>query len=79
MISKVVLNFSVLVSPPYISHDEQIPTSGIDACGVQAVSQLRILDHVMERIFKDHQSPSHGIVKRPCEVFDVIGGVGSGG
>jgi hypothetical protein len=55
------------------------PTSGIDAGGAQAISQLRILDHVMEKISQDDRSSSHGVVKRPCEVFDVIGGAGSGG
>jgi hypothetical protein len=53
--------------------------NGIDAGGAQAVSQLQILNHVMERISQDVQSSSEGAVKRPCEVFDVIGGVGSGG
>jgi hypothetical protein len=55
------------------------PMSGIDAGGAQAVSQLRILDHVMERKSQDDRSSSNGVVKRPCDVFDVIGGVGSGG
>jgi hypothetical protein len=75
----VVLRFSALVSPGDISRSERIPTGGIDAGGAQAVSQLRILGHVMEKISQDDRSPARGVVKRPCEVFDVIGGVGSGG
>jgi hypothetical protein len=54
-------------------------TCGIDAGGAQAISQLRILEHLMEKISQADQSASQGIVKRPCEVFDVIGGVGTGG
>jgi hypothetical protein len=54
-------------------------TCGIDAGGAQAISQLCILNHLMERISQDDRGVSEGIVKRPCEVFDVIGGVGTGG
>src|SRR5450631_3512582 len=63
----------------YTSHNKRRITSGIDAGGAQAVSQLRILDHLMEKISQDNQGTHQGIVKRPCEVFDVIGGVGTGG
>jgi hypothetical protein len=54
-------------------------TCGIDAGGPQGVSQLLILKEVMEKLSKDELGDSHGIVKRPCEVFDMIGGVGTGG
>jgi hypothetical protein len=54
-------------------------TCGIDAGGPQGVSQLLILNEVMERLCKDELRDSQGIVKRPCEVFDMIGGVGAGG
>jgi hypothetical protein len=53
--------------------------SGIDAGGPRAVSQLLILKDVMEKLSKDESGDSRGIVKRPCEVFDMIGGVGTGG
>ena len=33
----------------------------------------------MERLSKDESGDSEGIIKRPCEVFDMIGGVGTGG
>jgi hypothetical protein len=54
-------------------------TSCIDAGGPQGLSQLLILKDVMERLSKDENGDSQGIVKRPCEVFDMIGGVGTGG
>ena len=54
-------------------------TSCIDAGGPHGVSQLLILKDVMERLFKDESGDSQGTVKPPCEVFDVIGGVGTGG
>ena len=54
-------------------------TRCIDAGGPQGISQLLILKEVMERLSKDEIGDFQGIVKRPCEVFDVIGGVGTGG
>jgi hypothetical protein len=68
-----------LGEPPCIARNERIPTSRIDAGGAQAVSQLLILEHVMESVSQDDRGLSRGVVKRPCEVFDVIGGAGSGG
>jgi hypothetical protein len=56
-----------------------ILTSCIDAGGPQGVSQLLILKDVMERLSKDEIGDSQGIMKRPYEVFDMIGGVGTGG
>jgi hypothetical protein len=64
-----------LGKPLQISDEDRIITGGIDAGGSQAISQLRILEHLMEQISESNE----GIVKRPCEVFDVIGGVGTGG
>jgi hypothetical protein len=52
---------------------------GIDAGGPQGISQLLILRDVVERISKDDTGDSQGILKRPCEVFDMICGVGTGG
>ena len=73
------LNILSLGKPSQTSNKERLITGGIDAGGAQAVSQLRILEHLMEKISKDNQGTSKAIVKRPCEVFDVIGGVGTGG
>jgi hypothetical protein len=53
--------------------------SGIDAGGPQGVSQLLILKNVMEKLSRDENGDPQGPVKRPCEVFDMIGGVGTGG
>jgi hypothetical protein len=73
------LNILSLGKPVQISHEERIITCSIDAGGSQAISQLCILEHLMEKISHDDQTASQGMVKRPCEVFDVIGGVGTGG
>ena len=54
-------------------------TRCIDAGGPQGISQLLILKDVMERLSKGESGDSEGKVKRPCEVFDMIGGVGTGG
>jgi hypothetical protein len=62
-----------------ISYSEQTITSGIDAGGAQGISQLQILDHIMEKISNGTQGLSQRVVKRPCEVFDAIGGTGTGG
>lgn len=61
------------------SHNGQIITDSTDAGGAQAVSQLHILCDVMEKISQDTNGRFHGVMKRPCEVFDVIGGTGTGG
>jgi hypothetical protein len=54
-------------------------TGRTDAGGPQGISQLLILEDVMERLSKDESGDFQGTVKRPCEVFDMIGGVGTGG
>jgi hypothetical protein len=60
-------------------HNNRRITDGTDAGGSQAVSQLHILTHVMEKISHDANGRLRGVVKRPCEVFDAIGGTGTGG
>jgi hypothetical protein len=52
---------------------------GTDAGGPQGISQLLILKDVMKKLSKDESGDSRGTVKRPCEIFDMIGGVGTGG
>jgi hypothetical protein len=54
-------------------------TSSLDGGGPQGISQLLILNDVMEKLSKDESGDFEGIVKRPCDVFDLIGGVGTGG
>jgi hypothetical protein len=54
-------------------------TGHTDAGGPQGISQLLILKDVMERLSKGESGGSRGTVKRPWEVFDMIGGVGTGG
>ena len=63
----------------YGYHERNTDNYGTDAGGPQGVSQLLILEDVMERLSKDESGNSQGTVKRPCEVFDMIGGVGTGG
>ena len=74
-------NLKLLSIGTYLSasHNGQRVIHGTDAGGTQAVSQLHILSHVMEKISCDTNSTFHGAVKRPCEVFDAIGGTGTGG
>jgi hypothetical protein len=60
-------------------HNNRRITDGTDAGGPQAVSQLGILIHVMDRVSRDTNGHLSGGVKRPCEVFDAIGGTGTGG
>jgi hypothetical protein len=64
---------------PFIVIMNGMLTSCIDAGGPQGVSQVLILKDVMERLSKDELGDSQRTVKRPCEVFDMIGGVGTGG
>jgi hypothetical protein len=54
-------------------------TGRTDAGGPQGISQLLILKDVMGRLSKDESGDSRRTVKRPWEVFDMIGGVGTGG
>ena len=51
----------------------QFPT---DAGGARGISQLEILANVMHKL---DSKCSNGDIKRPCDVFDVIGGTGTGG
>jgi hypothetical protein len=51
----------------------------IDAGGPRGISQLMILKNVMESLSHSFGVVSEVVVKRPCEVFDAIGGVGTGG
>jgi hypothetical protein len=71
--------FSVSVGISFMDIMDGMLTSCIDAGGPQGISQLLILKDVMERLSKDESGDSQGTVKRPCQVFDMIGGVGTGG
>jgi patatin-like phospholipase/acyl hydrolase len=44
----------------------------LDSGGIRGLSSLYVLKQMMETI-DPHRPP------KPCEVFDIIGGVGSGG
>ncbi|KIM22112.1 hypothetical protein M408DRAFT_54580, partial [Serendipita vermifera MAFF 305830] len=48
----------------------------IDGGGPRGISQLEILKHVLEKISGDTDDIP---LKRPCEVFAMIGGTGTGG
>jgi hypothetical protein len=71
--------FSVLVGTSLSLARTVMVTGGTDAGGPEGISQLLILKDVMEKFSKDENGDSQGIVKRPCDVFDMIGGVGTGG
>jgi hypothetical protein len=51
----------------------------VDAAGPRGISQLMILKNVMESLSRGSGVDFEGAVKRPCEVFHAIGGVGTGG
>jgi hypothetical protein len=51
----------------------------VDAGGPRGISQLMILKNVMESLSRGSGVDSEEVVKRPCEVFHAIGGVGTGG
>jgi hypothetical protein len=58
---------------------DKLLTEILDAGGPQGISQLMILKDVMESISRGSGDDSERAVKRPCEVFHAIGGVGTGG
>ena len=49
----------------------------IDGGGLQAISSLLILDKLLDTIAKNNKVPRGK--PRPCDVFDVIAGIGAGG
>lgn len=49
----------------------------IDGGGLQAISTLLILDKLLDTIAKTNKAPN--LRPRPCDVFDVIAGIGAGG
>ncbi|KIM27338.1 hypothetical protein M408DRAFT_24562, partial [Serendipita vermifera MAFF 305830] len=56
--------------------EKELCLLSLDAGGSRGISQLVILDHLMYRLNHDTRSNPP---ERPCTVFDIIGGVGSGG
>ena len=48
----------------------------LDGGGLQAISTLLILDKLLDTIKENNQAPTK---PRPCDVFDVIAGIGAGG
>ncbi|KIM31006.1 hypothetical protein M408DRAFT_65698, partial [Serendipita vermifera MAFF 305830] len=48
----------------------------IDAGDFRGLSQMKILSALMHEINKDQSSNEK---KKPCDVFDMIGGTGTGG
>jgi hypothetical protein len=58
---------------------EESLTGMVDAGGPRGISQLMILKNVMDSLSRGSGVDSEEVVKRPCEVFHAIGGVGTGG
>jgi hypothetical protein len=56
--------------------DWNFPNLPTDAGGTRAVSQLKILAEFMHRLNFEEEE---GQLLLPCDVFDMIGGSGSGG
>jgi patatin-like phospholipase/acyl hydrolase len=57
-------------------HDWKFPNLSTDAGGTRGVSQLKILAELMHRLNFEVEEDE---VLLPCDVFDMIGGSGSGG
>lgn len=49
----------------------------LDGGGVRGLSTLYILKGLMDRM--NQTRPSGAPIKKPCEVFDLIGGTSTGG
>ncbi|KIM21662.1 hypothetical protein M408DRAFT_29367 [Serendipita vermifera MAFF 305830] len=60
-------------------HTNGISILSLDAGGPRGISQLEILRNIMDKLADDEDDCPHPIIKRPCEVFTVIGGTGTGG
>src|SRR5271170_1389329 len=48
----------------------------IDGGGLQAISNLLILDKLLDTIASNNQAK---VKPRPCDIFDTIAGIGAGG
>ncbi|KAI4198505.1 MAG: hypothetical protein LQ350_005234 [Teloschistes chrysophthalmus] len=57
--------------------DKPLKILTIDGGGLQAISSLLILDTLLKEIARNNKVA--GSKPRPCDVFDVIAGIGSGG
>jgi len=64
---------------PVHPNNGRIVNGIVDAGGPQGISQIMILRSVMDSIARNSGDTSGMTVKRPCEVFHAIGGVGTGG
>lgn len=60
-------------------HINGISLLSLDAGGPRGISQLEILKHVMDKLVNDEIVSSTQTIKRPCDVFAMIGGTGTGG
>jgi len=73
------LNLLSLGLYPFTATMDKLLTEMVDAAGPRGISQLMILKNVMESLSRGFGVDSDEVVKRPCEVFHAIGGVGTGG
>jgi hypothetical protein len=73
------LNILSLGQYAFTGSIEESLTRMVDAGGPRGISQLMILKNVMESLHCGSGVDSEDNVKRPCEVFQAIGGVGTGG
>lgn len=50
-----------------------------DGGGVRGLSSLYILDHIMRNLNHQRKLDGQQSAKKPCEIFDLIGGTSTGG
>jgi patatin-like phospholipase/acyl hydrolase len=70
-------------SPPQTSHDPTLDNTGycllsLDGGGVRGLSTLYILQSIMRLLNYTREEAGLG-PKKPCEIFDLIGGTSTGG
>lgn len=73
------LNLLSIGKVSFSGPDEQTLTHRTDAGGPQGVSQLQILADVMDKVSYGENGDHEAILKKPYEVFNMIGGAGTGG
>jgi len=61
-------------NPPDMKKPRQIRLLSIDGGGIRGLASILILKHIMDKINEDR---AEGL--KPYEVFDLIGGTGTGG
>ena len=69
----ILINSTALLPKP----EKPLKILTIDGGGLQAISTLLILDKLLDTVAITNNVPNQR--PRPCDVFDVIAGIGAGG